>query len=631
MRAPAGLVAAALLLWGVSIGQIVLALILGTAFEVARRATPSAAMAARMKLVLRACGVAAIALLAYVAATQSLPNSLYTWLRWLPLLLLPIPVFAALAGGLVVGARTVDTTHAYAAIALAAAGTGSGAAGWLYAGFAAIVGWALLARQPRARIATSAVMLVGAVAIGHGTHTGIWLLQGQVEEWSTELFQDFFAGKTDPFRERTRIGDLGRIKLSDRIILRVEADGPRPASILLREASFERYRNGEWHNIRPRPRPVARHGDRWILSDLPATRRLSVRRSFADGEGMLPLPAGTRSIEGLANTDVEAFPSGAARVRGAPRFAAFGAAYDPEADGSPTDPKADLEIPVGLSDTLDRVIAARGLRRTQATEAVAAVRAYFDDGYSYSLDLGERARTLADFLLTDHKGHCEYFASGTVMMLRALGVPARYAAGYSAQEWSGLERAFVVRNRHAHAWAQAFVEGRWIDVDTTPARWADLEGEAARGLLAPVMDAISWAMEAIVRAWIDADDRTIATVLGALFVAAALAAAAVVAWRRWRRRARATGARPDAIGRAWRSVEARLARSGHRRRDGETVRAFAARLASAPEAASWSGELEVLARRYYRARFDPAIPAEQAAAFIDAARAWTLPAQGRST
>jgi hypothetical protein len=250
------------------------------------------------------------------------------------------------------------------------------------------------------------------------------------------------------------------------------------------------------------------------------------------------------------------------------------------------------------------------------------VRTYFDAGYSYSLDLGERTRTLADFLTSEHKGHCEYFASGTVMLLRSLGIPARYAAGYSAQEWSALERAFVVRNRHAHAWAQAYVDGRWVEVDTTPARWADLEGEAARGFFAPLLDAFSWLLEQIVRAFVDADERVVALAT-ALVAASALAGiAAVVAMRRWRRRGGRARVRPDAIARAWRQVEARVGKMGHRRGNAETVRAWVRRVAVAPGAAAWAASLDALAADYYRVRFDPAAPPAEAARFVDAARRW---------
>ena len=33
----------------------------------------------------------------------------------------------------------------------------------------------------------------------------------------------------------------------------------------------------------------------------------------------------------------------------------------------------------------------------------------------------------------------------------------------------------MVRKRHAHAWAQAFVNGTWQDVDNTPGNWRAAE------------------------------------------------------------------------------------------------------------------------------------------------------------
>jgi hypothetical protein len=73
-----------------------------------------------------------------------------------------------------------------------------------------------------------------------------------------------------------------------------------------------------------------------------------------------------------------------------------------------------------------------------------------------------------------------------VLLLRAAGVPARYATGYSVQEYSQWEEAYRVRSMHGHAWTLAYVGGRqvtddqgntrweggsWIDVDTTPSVW----------------------------------------------------------------------------------------------------------------------------------------------------------------
>ena len=57
---------------------------------------------------------------------------------------------------------------------------------------------------------------------------------------------------------------------------------------------------------------------------------------------------------------------------------------------------------------------------------------------------------MSRFLLRTRSGHCEYFATATVLLLRQLGIPARYAVGYAVHEATG--RKYVVRQRDAHAW-----------------------------------------------------------------------------------------------------------------------------------------------------------------------------------
>jgi hypothetical protein len=84
-------------------------------------------------------------------------------------------------------------------------------------------------------------------------------------------------------------------------------------------------------------------------------------------------------------------------------------------------------------------------------------------------------------------GHCEYFAAAATLLLRAAGIPARYATGYAIVEYSDLEEAYVVRARHAHAWTRVWLNGRWIDLDPTPPDWLGLETER----LAPAWERIA--------------------------------------------------------------------------------------------------------------------------------------------
>ena len=89
----------------------------------------------------------------------------------------------------------------------------------------------------------------------------------------------------------------------------------------------------------------------------------------------------------------------------------------------------------------------------------------------------------------------EYFATGTVLLLRALGIPARYVSGFSVQDYSHMEKRFLIRERHAHAWAEAYVDGRWIEIDNTPGDWVAAE-DAAAPFWAPLADTLSFAAHA---------------------------------------------------------------------------------------------------------------------------------------
>ena len=113
---------------------------------------------------------------------------------------------------------------------------------------------------------------------------------------------------------------------------------------------------------------------------------------------------------------------------------------------------------------------------------------FFSANFSYSTyQAGGRRRgtnetAVSRFLLRTRKGHCEYFATAAVLLLRQAGIPARYAVGYAVHEASG--RKFVVRLRDAHAWCLVWDEATrtWTDFDPTPASWIQAETARASSL-----------------------------------------------------------------------------------------------------------------------------------------------------
>ena len=72
------------------------------------------------------------------------------------------------------------------------------------------------------------------------------------------------------------------------------------------------------------------------------------------------------------------------------------------------------------------------------------------------------------FLFESQLGWCEQIASSLVVMARAVGVPARLATGYVPGEWDAVSGRFIVRENHAHSWAEVwFPEVGWVPFDPT--------------------------------------------------------------------------------------------------------------------------------------------------------------------
>ncbi|MET0863475.1 MAG: DUF3488 and transglutaminase-like domain-containing protein [Nakamurella sp.] len=102
-----------------------------------------------------------------------------------------------------------------------------------------------------------------------------------------------------------------------------------------------------------------------------------------------------------------------------------------------------------------------------------ALRSYFTDpvnGFSYSLEVpeGPTSDALVNFL-TNKKGYCEQYASAMAIMLRAIGIPARVAIGFTQGTLDPADNSYVITSNDAHAWVEVDFDGAgWVQFDPTP-------------------------------------------------------------------------------------------------------------------------------------------------------------------
>lgn len=78
------------------------------------------------------------------------------------------------------------------------------------------------------------------------------------------------------------------------------------------------------------------------------------------------------------------------------------------------------------------------------------------------------------FLEQSRQGYCVHFATAATVLLRALGVPARYAEGYIVipddyEKTADAEGFIDIEDTHAHAWVELFdpAQLEWIPVEMT--------------------------------------------------------------------------------------------------------------------------------------------------------------------
>jgi transglutaminase-like putative cysteine protease len=451
------------------------------------------------------------------ARTAGGPRAMTILFQWFPLLLCPlivsqlystagkVPLTAFFWGLRRQAARvpsvrpiSVDLGYLYVALCVLSASAANRGTLDFYVGLCALAGWALWPwRSRRFSPLWWAPLIVVAAVVGYGGHIVLHRLQQVVEQTAFEFLFSFVQRDTDPFRATTSIGHLGRLKFSDRTVLRVEPGDTLRVPFLLREASYDVYNRSAWvasGAAFTAVQPEA-DGETWkFASARSPAERVTVSAYLNRGRGVLALPGGAFEIDRLAVVGVHRNRLGAVKVEEGLGLVNYTALFAPDGplDGPPTD--VDLRIPRGEAATVARVATELGLDALTPSEKVKRVEAHFKQHFRYSLWKGERLRdetALEDFLMRSRAGHCEYFATATVLLLRAAGVPARYAVGYSVQEWSRLERRWIVRARHAHSWSLVHVEGAWRDVDTTPAVWADTERDEA-SILEPLRDVWSW-------------------------------------------------------------------------------------------------------------------------------------------
>ena len=290
------------------------------------------------------------------------------------------------------------------------------------------------------------------------------------------------------FSERVELGEIGTIKESDAVVMKVRLSEPAariPPTLKWRGIALENYDGRAWTRSRAAKQAVPNSGGYFRLAGSSQGTGILWQTCFLEALSTDVLFAANRVL--AVSGDLEYLQrDGSGSLYTSPHLYRK-LRYTAISDVSPVDPglipgdqgaipavvkRSCLELP-----RLDPRIAelARQLtdRQSGAFSKAQAVERYLRQSYRYSLELKGRpgnADPLAGFLFETRAGHCEYFATAMAVMLREIGIPARLVNGFRAGEYSPLGDAWVVRQYDAHSWVEAYLTPYgWIEFDPTPA------------------------------------------------------------------------------------------------------------------------------------------------------------------
>lgn len=304
------------------------------------------------------------------------------------------------------------------------------------------------------------------------------------------------------FTEEVRLGDMGEILENSDPVMEVRLiDRESQAEFnefetlaylrsepLFRGAVLEVYDSGRWQRgPSVEPTPVVRFRSRGDVIQRYQLQPIGTPTLFAFGNviTMQSVDAGDPRI--LRDTFTMEFYRSEERRR----IRTF--EYDVYSDHEPADTHAAAQRqawPRGRQEIFRQYlgslrIAPAGMERVQnlafslveglnsPAQAADRIESYLLDSsrFTYSLKLSVQdpnVDPIEDFLLNRQEGHCEYFASSMVILLRSVGVPARLISGFKGGVYNRRRKAFVVQQLHAHTWVEAYIDGQWRTYDPTP-------------------------------------------------------------------------------------------------------------------------------------------------------------------
>jgi hypothetical protein len=293
------------------------------------------------------------------------------------------------------------------------------------------------------------------------------------------------------FSDTVRLGEVAQVKLNPQIVMRVRVKFPREQGnqaerfgLRWRGVTLDQYDGQSWIQSGADSFPVRTVGDAFRVDDKLWPRAyteqhfflepLNIRTVFVAPRPMLitGLPELSRDAGDGLWTEPHRFNKIEYTV-----LSDTGAATDEELaadnyrDALRKDQQRYLQLPPDHDRRIDQLAAEVTQGATTQIDISRRIERHLRDQYGYTLNLHQvtEGDPVADFLFNAREGHCEYFASAMVLMLRSRKIPARLVNGFQTGEYNYTADVYTVRQSDAHSWVEAwFPKKGWVAFDPTP-------------------------------------------------------------------------------------------------------------------------------------------------------------------
>ena len=292
------------------------------------------------------------------------------------------------------------------------------------------------------------------------------------------------------FSESVTLGEIGTLKQSNDVVMRVRLDEAAPVRVhelKWRGVALDEFTGRGWKKSADarRSRQTTNDHGFYQLGTTEAVHRLTTQTVFLEPMETAVVFAAPRAValQGpfpFIRVDSE----GAVQSRHHDAERVIYKAFSDTAELSPEVLRRDLApYPVTfarylqLPASLDPRIAALAQRisfnqhATNPYDIAKAIESHLRRDYGYTLEMKAKGSDpLADFLFNVRQGHCEYFSTAMVVMLRTEGIPARVVNGFLSGEYNDAAGAYTVRQSDAHSWVEVYfaASNSWVTFDPTP-------------------------------------------------------------------------------------------------------------------------------------------------------------------